>query len=102
MNRPLTLRRAGPLRGEIEVPGDKSVSHRALLFGSLAAGETRVTGLLEAEDVHSTWKAVERLGARIRREGAAVVVTPPERLGEPDDVVDCGNSGTSLRLLTGV
>jgi 3-phosphoshikimate 1-carboxyvinyltransferase len=84
------------------VPGDKSVSHRALLFGLLATGETRVTGLLEAEDVHSTWKAIERLGARVRREGAAVVVTPPERLGEPDDVVDCGNSGTSLRLLTGV
>jgi 3-phosphoshikimate 1-carboxyvinyltransferase len=84
------------------VPGDKSISHRALLLGALAAGETRITGLLEAEDVHATWKAVERLGARVRREGAAVVVAPPERLGEPDDVVDCGNSGTSLRLLTGV
>lgn len=102
MNGPLTCRRKGPLRGAIEVPGDKSISHRALLFGALSTGETRVTGLLEAEDVHATWKAVERLGARVRREGAAVVVAPPERLGEPDDVVDCGNSGTSLRLLTGV
>ncbi len=59
-------------------------------------------GLLRAEDVHSTWKAVERLGARVREEGDVVVVTPPERLAEPDDVIDCGNSGTSLRLLAGV
>jgi 3-phosphoshikimate 1-carboxyvinyltransferase len=84
------------------VPGDKSVSHRALLFAALAEGESRVRGLLRAEDVHATWKAVERMGARVREEGPTVVVTPPERLGEPDDVVDCGNSGTSLRLLAGV
>ncbi len=84
------------------MPGDKSVSHRALLFGALATGETRVTGLLDAEDVHSTRKAVERLGAAVRVEGGAVVVTPPARLAEPDDVIDCGNSGTSLRLLAGV
>ncbi len=84
------------------MPGDKSVSHRALLFAALAEGETRVRGLLRAEDVHSTWKAVERLGARVREEGSEVVVTPPERLAEPDDVIDCGNSGTSLRLLAGV
>jgi len=78
------------------------VSHRALLFAALARGESRVRGLLRAEDVHSTWKAVERLGGRIREEGPLVVVTPPERLREPDDVIDCGNSGTSLRLLAGV
>jgi len=84
------------------VPGDKSVSHRALLFAALAEGETRVRGLLRAEDVHSTWKAVEALGARVREEGDEVVVTPPERLREPGDVIDCGNSGTSLRLLAGV
>ncbi|HVP69486.1 MAG TPA: 3-phosphoshikimate 1-carboxyvinyltransferase [Anaeromyxobacteraceae bacterium] len=98
----MVCRRRGPLRGTFEVPGDKSVSHRALLFAALARGESRVTGLLRAEDVHATWKAVERLGATVREEGGAVVVTPPERLGEPDDVVDCGNSGTSLRLLAGV
>jgi 3-phosphoshikimate 1-carboxyvinyltransferase len=84
------------------VPGDKSVSHRALLFGALATGETRVTGLLDAEDVHSTRRAVERLGAVLRSEGAEIVVTPPARLREPEDVIDCGNSGTSLRLLAGV
>jgi 3-phosphoshikimate 1-carboxyvinyltransferase len=86
----------------VTVPGDKSVSHRALLFGALATGETRVKGLLDAEDVHSTRKAVERLGAKVRSEGGEVVVVPAERLVEPDDVIDCGNSGTSLRLLTGV
>jgi 3-phosphoshikimate 1-carboxyvinyltransferase len=99
---PLSCRRKGPLRGALSVPGDKSVSHRALLFGALATGETRVTGLLDAEDVHSTRKAVERLGAKVREEGGEVVVTPPETLREPDDVIDCGNSGTSLRLLAGV
>jgi 3-phosphoshikimate 1-carboxyvinyltransferase len=99
---PLACRRTGPLRGAIAVPGDKSVSHRALLFGALASGETRITGLLDAEDVRSTRKAVERLGATVRAEGSEVVVVPPERLREPEDVIDCGNSGTSLRLLSGV
>ncbi len=99
---PLTCRREGPLRGAVAVPGDKSVSHRALLFGALSTGETRVRGILDAEDVHSTRKAVERLGAVVRPEGEELVVTPPERLREPDDVIDCGNSGTSLRLLAGV
>ena len=115
---PLSCRRKGPLRGALSVPGDKSVSHRALLFGALSTGETRVTGLLDAEDVHSTRKAVEALGATVRLvpgppspreaglgrgvEGPEVVVTPPEKLREPGDVIDCGNSGTSLRLLTGV
>ena len=84
------------------MPGDKSISHRAILFGALAEGETRVTGILDAEDVHSTRRAVVRLGAAIREEGAEVVVTPAEALREPDDVIDCGNSGTSLRLLAGV
>lgn len=99
---PMRCRRRGPLRGAFEVPGDKSVSHRSLLFAALAEGESRVRGLLRAGDVHSTWGAVERLGARVREEGGEVVVTPPERLREPDDVIDCGNSGTSLRLLAGV
>jgi 3-phosphoshikimate 1-carboxyvinyltransferase len=101
---PLTCRcrRKGPLRGAVTVPGDKSVSHRSLLFGALAEGETRVTGLLEAEDVRSTRRAVEGMGATVREEGRELVVTPPETLREPPDVIDCGNSGTSLRLLAGV
>jgi len=99
---PLTCDRRGPLRGAIAVPGDKSISHRSILFGTLAEGETRVTGILDAEDVHSTRKACVALGAVIREEGGEVVVTPPEALKEPGDVIDCGNSGTSLRLLAGV
>jgi 3-phosphoshikimate 1-carboxyvinyltransferase len=102
MKGPMTCNRRGPVRGSIEVPGDKSISHRSILFGALAVGETRVTGLLDAEDVHSTRKAVERMGAVVREEGREVVVSAPETLREPDDVIDCGNSGTSLRLLTGV
>jgi 3-phosphoshikimate 1-carboxyvinyltransferase len=98
----MALRRRGPLRGAISVPGDKSVSHRSLLFGALATGETRVRGLLDAEDVQSTRRAVEALGAAVRADGDELVVTPPARLSEPGDVIDCGNSGTSLRLLTGV
>jgi 3-phosphoshikimate 1-carboxyvinyltransferase len=102
MKDPVVCRRRGPVRGVIEVPGDKSISHRSILFGALATGETRVTGLLDAEDVHSTRKAVERMGALVRMDGREIVVTAPEKLQEPDDVIDCGNSGTSLRLLTGV
>jgi 3-phosphoshikimate 1-carboxyvinyltransferase len=102
VSRPLVRRARGPLRGVVTVPGDKSVSHRALLFPALATSPSRVTGLLDAEDVHATRKAVEALGARVFAEGSAVVVEPPERLAEPGDVIDCGNSGTSLRLLCGV
>jgi 3-phosphoshikimate 1-carboxyvinyltransferase len=99
---PLVCRRAGPLSGNFEVPGDKSVSHRALLFAALATSPSKVRGLLRAEDVAATRRAVEGLGAVVRDEGAFVVVEPPERLQEPADVIDCGNSGTSLRLLCGV
>ncbi|HEX9289459.1 MAG TPA: 3-phosphoshikimate 1-carboxyvinyltransferase [Anaeromyxobacteraceae bacterium] len=102
MKGPVLCSRQGPLRGAFEVPGDKSVSHRALLFSALATSPSKVRGLLEAEDVGATRKAVEALGAVVRDEGAFVVVEPPERLSEPGDVVDCGNSGTSLRLLCGV
>ncbi len=102
MKGPLTRDRRGPLRGAIAVPGDKSISHRAILFGTLAEGETRVTGILDAEDFHSTRKACTALGATIREEGGEVIVTPPAELKEPGDVIDCGNSGTSLRLLAGV
>ena len=102
MTGPLVCNRKGPLRGAVEVPGDKSISHRSLLFGALATGETRVTGLLEAEDVRSTRRAVEALGAEVTEEGREIVVRPPAALREPGDVIDCGNSGTSLRLLTGI
>jgi len=73
-----------------------------LLLGALAAGETRVRGILLAEDVRSTRRAVEALGAVVREEGDELLVAPPEALREPGDVIDCGNSGTSLRLLAGI
>ncbi len=67
---PLTARRGGPLKGRVRVPGDKSISHRALILGALAVGETRISGLLEGEDVLNTAKAVGALGARVERLGA--------------------------------
>ena len=65
--RPLTSRRAGALNGRVRVPGDKSISHRAFLFGGLASGRTRVTGLLEGEDVLATGRAMRQMGAVIER-----------------------------------
>lgn len=91
-----------PLRGTIAVPGDKSVSHRALLFGAVADGPCRIVGLLPSADVAATRRAVEALGAVVVDEGDAVVVTPPPVLRQPDRVVDCGNSGTTMRLLIGL
>ena len=102
MSAPRVCRRRGPLSGAFDVPGDKSVSHRALLFSALATSPSKIRGLLRAEDVGATRRAVEALGAVVRDEGAYVVVEPPDRLREPGDVIDCGNSGTSLRLLCGV
>src|SRR5471030_3367497 len=68
--RPLKSRRSGPLRGTAAVPGDKSISHRALILGALTVGETRITGLLEAEDVLNTAEAMRAFGARVVRVGA--------------------------------
>ena len=65
--RPVTARRSGPLKGRVRVPGDKSISHRALIFGALSTGTTTITGLLEAEDVVNTARAVTALGAQIGR-----------------------------------
>src|ERR1043165_3844980 len=66
---PLTARRSGSLKGRLRVPGDKSISHRALIFGALAVGETQVSGLLEGEDVLNTGKAMQALGAAVERTG---------------------------------
>ncbi|WP_158742224.1 3-phosphoshikimate 1-carboxyvinyltransferase [Acidisphaera sp. L21] len=102
---PLTARRpADPLTGQIRVPGDKSISHRALMFGALAVGETRIDGLLEGEDVLRTASAMRALGATVRQEGAIwrVAGRGIGGLAEPADVLDMGNSGTAARLLTGI
>ncbi len=95
----------GPLRGRIRVPGDKSISHRALMFGALAIGETRVTGLLEGEDVLATAAALRAMGAAIEREGNgtwAIHGTGVGGLLQPRTALDMGNSGTSTRLLMGL
>lgn len=91
----------GPLRGELQVPGDKSISHRSLLFNALANGPARVRGLLDGEDVHSTAAALGALGVQIEHRDDETIVRP-SGLREPGDVVDCGNSGTTIRLLTGI
>ncbi len=103
--RPMTAHPAGPLAGDIEVPGDKSISHRALMFAALAIGETRIVGLLEGEDVLRTAAALRALGADIVRDGPGawrVTGVGVGGLAEPDDVLDMGNSGTAARLLTGL
>ena len=108
---PLSAGKSGPLKGRVRVPGDKSISHRALMFGALATGTTRITGLLEAGDVINTAKAVTALGAPAERKTA-----PTEKkatiwevrgrgtggLTQPSGEIDFGNSGTGTRLMMGV
>jgi len=104
MSQPLTAVPTRALAGTIRVPGDKSISHRALILGALATGRTRITGLLEAEDVMATAKAVEALGARLRRVNGSVEVTGQGvgGLRAPAEDLDFGNSGTGSRLMLGV
>ncbi len=93
------------LSGTIEVPGDKSVSHRAALLGAIANGRTEITGYLEGEDCLNTLRAVEKLGVLVTRKGPGhYLVDGVGLLGlrEPEDVLDCGNSGTGARLLLGL
>ena len=103
----LTARRGGPLKGRARAPGDKSISHRALILGALASGVTEVEGLLEGEDVKRTAAAMAAFGARVERLGASEAGGGRWRieglggLAEPVDVVDCGNSGTGVRLIMG-
>jgi 3-phosphoshikimate 1-carboxyvinyltransferase len=101
---PLTARKSGPLKGRAAAPGDKSVSHRALILGALTVGETAVSGLLEADDVLNTAGAMRRLGAQITRDGAGEWRIHGVGVGgfsEPADVLDFGNSGTGVRLTMG-
>ncbi len=101
---PMTARRSGPLRGVAEVPGDKSISHRALILGALAVGETVVTGLLEGQDVLDTAAAMRAFGAEVTRTGAGAWSVHGVGVGgfrEPEAVIDCGNSGTGARLIMG-
>ncbi|WP_426166399.1 3-phosphoshikimate 1-carboxyvinyltransferase [Sandarakinorhabdus sp. DWP1-3-1] len=101
---PLTLATAGPLAGTVTVPGDKSISHRSLMLGALAVGETVITGLLEGEDVLATAAAMRAMGADIeRRDGRwHVHGVGVGGLLQPRTALDMGNSGTSTRLLMGL
>ncbi len=101
---PLVARRSGALRGRVQVPGDKSISHRALIFGALAVGETRISGLLEGEDVINTGKAMRALGAAIERTGEGAWRVHGVGVGgfqAPQAVLDFGNSATGCRLIMG-
>src|SRR6202165_660315 len=101
---PLEARSSGPLAGKVRVPGDKSISHRALILGALAVGETRVSGLLEGEDVLNTAKAMRALGAQVERTGDfawSVRGVGVAGFAQPQVPLDFGNSGTGCRLVMG-
>ena len=99
----------GPLAGDVSVPGDKSISHRAVLFSAMAAGTSHLTGVLDSEDVRASIRAVEALGAVVSLDRQAdgtltgtVTGWGAEGPSQPDAPIDCGNSGTTARLLMGI
>ncbi|RDV05895.1 3-phosphoshikimate 1-carboxyvinyltransferase [Sphingorhabdus pulchriflava] len=103
--RPATFTASGPLRGTVKVPGDKSISHRSLMLSALAVGESRVSGLLEGEDVLATAAAMRAMGAAIERTGEGEWRISGVGVGgllQPQTALDMGNSGTSTRLLMGL
>ncbi|MGN6376385.1 MAG: 3-phosphoshikimate 1-carboxyvinyltransferase, partial [Sphingomonas sp.] len=103
--RPMTVAARGPLAGTVAVPGDKSISHRALMLSALAVGESRIEGLLEGEDVLATAAAMRAMGATIERHDDGAWTVHGVGVGgllQPDSALDMGNSGTSTRLLMGL
>lgn len=104
MTEKLTAKKSDNLKGEVKIPGDKSISHRSLIFASQAIGTTEITGLLESEDVLNTKKALEKLGIKIIEQDNKHIVSGYGIAGltEPDDVLDFGNSGTGSRLMMGL
>ncbi|MCB9614326.1 MAG: 3-phosphoshikimate 1-carboxyvinyltransferase [Sandaracinus sp.] len=100
----LVVRKSGPLRGRVQVPGDKSIGHRAILFGSLARGRCHVRGLSHGEDNLSTVACMRAMGVKIELEGDRAVIDGVglRGLSMPSGVLDCGNSGTTMRLLAGL
>src|SRR5829696_2745179 len=102
---PLRARRSGPLAGTIRPPGDKSISHRALMLGALAVGETVIEGLLEGEDVIGTASAMRAFGATVRQEAPGKWRVNGLGVGgllEPEGIIDYGNAGTGVRLAMGI
>lgn len=105
MNSSLTVSAGSPLIGTARVPGDKSISHRAVMLGGLAIGTTQIEGLLEGEDVLATAAAFRQLGADVTRHQDGAWTVTGVGLGglrEPEDILDMGNSGTAARLLLGI
>ncbi|OCP20976.1 MULTISPECIES: 3-phosphoshikimate 1-carboxyvinyltransferase [unclassified Ensifer] len=102
--KPAIARRSGALGGTVRIPGDKSISHRALLLGGLAAGETRIAGLLEGEDVFNTARAMQALGTTVRKEGDTWIVhgVGNGALLAPEAPLNFGNAGTGCRLTMGL
>ena len=103
--RPRRFQPQGPLRGRIRVPGDKSISHRAIMLSALAVGESRISGLLEGEDVLATAAAMRAMGAQVERTGHGEWCVAGVGVGallQPETALDMGNSGTSTRLLMGL
>lgn len=101
---PMTARKSSALKGIAQIPGDKSVSHRSFILGALTVGETHVTGLLEGQDVLDTGKAMAAFGADVQRLGEGEWIINGVGVGgfaEPEDVIDCGNAGTGVRLIMG-
>ena len=100
----LTVAGSTPLRGRLRVPGDKGISHRALLFAALADGRSRAVGLAGGDDVWRTRRALVEMGVPITSAGSAVTVEGRgiDALTEPPTVLDCGNSGTTMRLTAGL
>lgn len=101
----ITSHPSGPLRADVRIPGDKSISHRALMIAGVAVGESRIEGLLEASDVLATADAMRTLGASVERDGAGIWRVQGRGVGglvEPGAVLDMGNSGTAARLLMGL
>ena len=102
---PLISHRSPALRGDITIPGDKSISHRSIMFGALSVGTTHITGLLEGEDVLATAQAFRQMGATITKNNDGTWTVNGVGLGglnSPDNVLDMGNSGTSARLILGI
>lgn len=102
--RTITVKKTKGMKGEIIVPGDKSISHRALMFASIAEGDTKIKGLLRGEDNMATLKAFRQMGIVIDEFENEVIVHGRglHGLKEPEDVIDAGNSGTTIRLITGL
>ena len=96
--------RASRLRGEVTVPGDKSVSHRSVMFGSIAKGTTEIHNYLQGADCLSTIACFRKMGVEIENRGDVVLVhgNGMNGLKEPDGILDCGNSGTTTRLISGI